>query len=423
VPTLAVASLICIRPLCKAGCKVIFDDKKCEVVYEEKVILRGFKDASTDLWMLPIPTKGMRTTPGHVPKGTNYTLPQPGPCEGCAPHPPTEATEVASKVVNMATFTHSVKTRANKVKFAHQLLCNPKILTLLKAVQKGFLKGCPNLTEKLILKYLNPSPVTAKGHMKHPKHGIKSTRPKPLKESGITKIPVISYPPQVEQMGVPEVLIEEQPRPVHATNLPNLIGDNGNESIANVFCFGAFADKNSGIMYHHLTGSFPFMSYNGSVFFFILYHYESNAILGTQIAGLDDISIFQAYKKQFENLEAKGVKPKLNVMSNQAMKHINKFLTKNKCKVQLVEPHNHRVNAAERAIQTFKDAFIVALATTNSNFPLQLWDRLMPQVQDMLNMMRASRINPDFFGIRSPKRTIQLEQIPPGSTWMQGRCL
>ena len=28
VPTLAVASLIGIRPLCKAGCKVIFDDKK-----------------------------------------------------------------------------------------------------------------------------------------------------------------------------------------------------------------------------------------------------------------------------------------------------------------------------------------------------------------------------------------------------------
>jgi hypothetical protein len=75
VPTLAVASLIGIRPLCKARCKVIFDDKKCEVVYEETVILRGFKDASTDLWMLPIPTKGMQTTPGQVAKGTKYILP------------------------------------------------------------------------------------------------------------------------------------------------------------------------------------------------------------------------------------------------------------------------------------------------------------------------------------------------------------
>jgi hypothetical protein len=47
---------------------------------------------------------------------------------------------------------------------------------------------------------------------------------------------------------------------------------------------------------------------------------------------------------------------------------LKKILTDNECKLQLVEPHNHRVNAAERAIQTFKDAFIVALATTDSNF-------------------------------------------------------
>ncbi len=103
VSTLAVASLIGIRPLCKAGCKVIFDDKKCEVVYKEKVIARGFKDASTDLWMLPIPTKGMQTTPGHVTKGTKYILPRPSPCEGRAPHPPEE------EVFNLATITHSVK--------------------------------------------------------------------------------------------------------------------------------------------------------------------------------------------------------------------------------------------------------------------------------------------------------------------------
>jgi hypothetical protein len=103
VPTLAVASLVGIRPLCKAGCKVIFDDKKCEVVYKEKVILRGFKDGSTDLWILPIPTKGMQTTPGHVTKGAKYILPQSSPCEGHAPHPP------AKEVFNLATFTHSVK--------------------------------------------------------------------------------------------------------------------------------------------------------------------------------------------------------------------------------------------------------------------------------------------------------------------------
>ncbi len=53
------------------------------------------------------------------------------------------------------------------------------------------------------------------------------------------------------------------------------------------------------------------------------------------------------------------------------------------------------MNAAELAIQTFMDAFIAALATTDSNFPLQLWDRITPQVQDTPNLMCASRINPN----------------------------
>jgi hypothetical protein len=136
------------------------------------------------------------------------------------------------------------------------------------------------------------------------------------------------------------------------------------------------------------------MLLEGSVCFLVLHHYKSNCILSTPIAGLDDKSIFEAYKTRFKELKSKGFKPKLNVMDNQAMKHIKKFLTKNECKHQLVEPHNHQVNAAERVIQTFKDAFIAALTTADSNFLLQLWDEITPQVQDMLNMMRASRVDP-----------------------------
>ncbi len=110
-----------------------------------------------------------------------------------------------------------------------------------------------------------------------------------------------------------------------------IISENDDESIANIFAFGAFADKNNGIVYHGLTKSFPFMSLDGSVCFFVLYHYESNCILPAPIAGLDDVSIFNAYKMQFEELVAKGLTPKLNVMENQATKHIKKFLTENEC--------------------------------------------------------------------------------------------
>jgi hypothetical protein len=76
--------------------------------------------------------------------------------------------------------------------FAHQLLCNPKISTLLKATCQGFVRGCPNMLEKLILKYLNPSPATAKGHMKQPRRGIRST----------TKMSATPVPPQITPVPV-----------------------------------------------------------------------------------------------------------------------------------------------------------------------------------------------------------------------------
>jgi hypothetical protein len=118
-------------------------------------------------------------------------------------------------------------------------------------------------------------------------------------------------------------------------------------------------------MYNDLTGNFPFMSFDGSVCFLVMYYYEANAIFAIPIAGLDDVTIFEAYKKKFDELTVKGLRVKLNIMDNQATTHIKKFLTEEQCKLQLVEPHNHQMNAAAKAIQTWKDAFIATLATTD----------------------------------------------------------
>jgi hypothetical protein len=151
--------------------------------------------------------------------------------------------------------------------------------------------------------------------------------------------PVVIEPPHdVDATPVHNVLLQQP--------LPCLIDDNGNESIANVFCFGAFADRHSGIVYNNLVGNFPFMSFNSNACYLVMYHYESNAILATPITALDDVSIFDAYKLNVNKLKQKGHKPRSNVMDNQATKHIKHFFTKEECKLQLVEPHNRMVNAA-----------------------------------------------------------------------------
>ena len=61
---------------------------------------------------------------------------------------------------------------------------------------------------------------------------------------------------------------------------------------------------------------------------------------------------------------------------------------------QRVPAHQHRRNAAERAIQTWKNHFSSGLASTDPSFPLQAWDRLIPQCGITLNLLRSSRRQP-----------------------------
>jgi hypothetical protein len=54
---------------------------------------------------------------------------------------------------------------------------------------------------------------------------------------------------------------------------------------------------------------------------------------------------------------------------------------------QLVPPHDHQWNIAETAIKVFKTQFISILCGADMDFPLHLWDRLLPQAEHTLNML------------------------------------
>ena len=164
--------------------------------------------------------------------------------------------------------------------------------------------------------------------MKRPKKGIRSTK-KQVKTKGDSNISCIPVPvPQAATHPLP-LFVEPMPYNGPAYNARmevNYIPDD--ESIANVFCFGAFADKVSGVVCNDLTGDFPFVLIDGSVCFFVLYHYETKTVLVKPITNVDDCSIVAAYKEIFETLEAKGCKSKMNVMDNQATKYIKSFSPK-----------------------------------------------------------------------------------------------
>ena len=62
--------------------------------------------------------------------------------------------------------------------------------------------------------------------------------------------------------------------------------------------------------------------------------------------------------------------------------------------MKLVEPNDHRSNAAERAIQTFKYHFIAGLSIGDKDFPTMMWCKLVRQAQYSLNILCTLRVHP-----------------------------
>ena len=56
--------------------------------------------------------------------------------------------------------------------------------------------------------------------------------------------------------------------------------------------------------------------------------------------------------------------------------------------MELVPLGCHRRNAAEVVIRNFKAHFLSVLAGAADDFPMQLWDQLMPQTEITLNLLR-----------------------------------
>ena len=109
--------------------------------------------------------------------------------------------------------------------------------------------------------------------------------------------------------------------------------------------------------------------------------------------GQIDKDMVEAFQDIYGYLREQNLTPALHVMDNKCSKAIKTFIQKEKVNIQLVEPHNHRVNAAEPAVKAAKYHTIAGLATVNITCPLRLWCKFVPQIQDTMNMVRTSRRN------------------------------
>jgi hypothetical protein len=90
----------------------------------------------------------------------------------------------------------------------------------------------------------------------------------------------------------------------------------------------------------------------------ILYDYESNAILVKPIKDRTAPELSKAFQVMEHELVARGLKPKLMKLDNEASKLLKTYLHQQNITFQLVPPYSHRRNSVERAIISFKDHLI-----------------------------------------------------------------
>ena len=271
VPQLAHSSLISTKQFCDAGCKVTFDVDECRVYYKDELVLIGNRDPESRLWRLPI---NPRAKPANNP----------------AIEPLDLHTRPNQPITHSAFNVYTIPYRQNQLKYMHQCFLSPPIGTMLHAIQNKQLEGIPFMKSKMVRRHLAKSPATAKGRMKRPRTGIRSTRHRKRGSSAA----VVACPP---------------PNHPTATNttpetMPVIVPDETHE-VSNVFCYAALADKQKGTFYTDATGALPTVSLDGNQYYFIAYDYDLNYIFATPIKDVKDAMLVTTCKDIFKILKDK----------------------------------------------------------------------------------------------------------------------
>jgi hypothetical protein len=238
---------------------------------------------------------------------------------------------------------------------------------------------------------LPKSVATALGHLDQQRQNLQSTKAPRRKKRPSAK--------EVQEFDEDTNPTKEQPT---------------HEAMANIV---ELMDVATGKSYSDLTRRFPTLSEMGNLYVLVLYTKDDNAILVEPLKNRSEAEQLKAYTTLLTQV-GKGSALSLHWMDNEALAGLKDLLsTKFNLKYQLVPPHIHWCNAAERAIWTFKNHFIAGLCSAADDFLLRLWDKLLLQAELTLNLLRASRVNPTisaYEAINGPFDYNATPLAPPG---------
>jgi hypothetical protein len=187
------------------------------------------------------------------------------------------------------------------VNYLHKSLFSPTKSALLQAVKNGHLITWPGLTEKVINKHLKLTPSTAMGHMNQRRQNIRST----------SKTPITS-------------------------DIEDFTTTTTNSGTKTHLVYAVLVDQ--GQLYTDLTGKFPVRSSKGNYYVMVCYVYDCNYVKVVPIKSRSASEWVKAYDHIHQELTAKGFKPKLQTLDNEASAALKNFFTTNDVEYQLPSP-------------------------------------------------------------------------------------
>lgn len=267
---------------------------------------------------------------------------------------PRQPTKRARIALHQANSVYDLPNTEQAIKWMHAVCGYPVKSTWIKAIKAGNFMGWPLLTEQNVRKYYPETTETPKGHLNQSRKNVRSTKPKPLEDVNST---------QLRGRKVQDIYTK-------VYNVRDTV----------------FTDQ---------TGHFPWGSQAGHKYIMVMVDIDSNAILVEPLKNRKDGELIRGYEQLLARLTRAGIKPKKHVLDNEVSATMKDIITnKYQMTYELVPPGCHRHNAAEVAIRNFKAHFLSVLAGVSSDFPLSLWDKLLPQTEITLNLRRQSNATP-----------------------------
>ncbi|KAL7475772.1 hypothetical protein ACHAW6_001675 [Cyclotella cf. meneghiniana] len=127
----------------------------------------------------------------------------------------------------------------------------------------------------------------------------------------------------------------------------------------------------------------------------VMVEIDSSAILVEPIKNCSDSKLSRAYSSLITRLHRAGIVPRKHILDNEVSTATKALITNTyKMPYELVPPGCHHRNATEVAIRDFKVHFLSILPGFAPDFPMKLWEKLLPQAEITINLLRQSNATP-----------------------------